>query len=360
MDNARFVTRAFHDAEYADDAPRRKSHVTVVEALGALKSSELAAHLAERRSEFDQYLADAGALLFRGFPIDSVGRAEDIITSQGIQLDADYLGGASPRSSLTRGLFTSTEAPPRYIISFHTEMCYLRQRPSRILFYCDIEPEKFGETPLFDCAEIYSRLDDELCQRIDEQGMIYERHFQKNPSRINVYKTWSDAFHTDDKAEVEAACAAQGMQFQWEEGDRLVTRASMPGAINHPRSGKRCISLTLYNEYAASCDIQRFGHRFNPLVRVGLSMFSRFMFGRKRIFMRTLWGDGSPITQAQTRKLIDAAWKSATVFRWQRGDLLILDNIRTGHGRLNVEGPRRIAAGLGDLYSVDQQTAIAA
>ena len=40
------------------------------------------------------------------------------------------------------------------------------------------------------------------------------------------------------------------------------------------------------------------------------------------------------------------------VFRWQRRDLLILDNIRCGHGRLNVIKPRRIAAALGDPYQL--------
>ena len=150
------------------------------------------------------------------------------------------------------------------------------------------------------------------------------------------------------------------MEFQWYGGDCLETRARMPGTIVHPLTGEPCVSLTLYNEYAASCDIQRFAHRFNPLVRFGLARFSRFIFGRKQVFMRTLWGDGSPISRSETQALINAAWNASTVFRWRKGDLLILDNIRTGHGRLNVEGPRRIAAGLGDLYSVKNQAAIAA
>ena len=68
--------------------------------------------------------------------------------------------------------------------------------------------------------------------------------------------------------------------------------------------------------------------------------------------MKTLWGDGSQITAKETRTMIDTAWSCSTVFKWQHGDLLILDNIRSGHGRLNVVKPRKIAAALGDPYTI--------
>jgi alpha-ketoglutarate-dependent taurine dioxygenase len=51
---------------------------------------------------------------------------------------------------------------------------------------------------------------------------------------------------------------------------------------------------------------------------------------------------------------------AATVFRWQRGDVIIIDNIRAAHGRLNVSGPRRILTALGDMYDVKSARAPAA
>jgi hypothetical protein len=32
--------------------------------------------------------------------------------------------------------------------------------------------------------------------------------------------------------------------------------------------------------------------------------------------------------------------------------MIVIDNVRAAHGRLNVKGPRRILTALGDLYDV--------
>ena len=44
--------------------------------------------------------------------------------------------------------------------------------------------------------------------------------------------------------------------------------------------------------------------------------------------------------------------ENAIVFPWQRGDTLILNNIRFGHARLTVVGQRRIVAAMGSAYDV--------
>ena len=70
------------------------------------------------------------------------------------------------------------------------------------------------------------------------------------------------------------------------------------------------------------------------------------------------------MTKQETRTLIDAAWANSDLFRWRQGDLLVLDNIRMGHGRLNVDNrqqaqPRRIAVAMADGYDVTQMQAAA-
>jgi alpha-ketoglutarate-dependent taurine dioxygenase len=47
---------------------------------------------------------------------------------------------------------------------------------------------------------------------------------------------------------------------------------------------------------------------------------------------------------------INEAYDEAHVRRepWRSGDLLLVDNIRTAHGREPFDGPREVLAGLGD------------
>lgn len=338
--------------ELASDSPGARPCLDVV-TPPAGGAGNLAAALAAHGDAVRTRLAERGALLFRGFALDDTRAAEGALLAMGTRFDDRYLGGASPRSRLTEHFFSSTEAPGPYVISYHTEMCYLRQRPARVFFYCEAEPSRYGETPLFDCAAMYDRLDTALRERLERHGLLYRRHFGARPARINVYRTWMEAFGTDSRIEVERACERQGMSWRWQADGSLQTEARMPGVVVHPHSGRPCLGLTLYNADAAPCDLRHFAHRFNPLLRATLAAFVRLQYARPGVFMRTLWGDGSDIDRRQTEAILATAWRSATLFRWRRGDLLMVDNVRCGHGRLNVVPPRRIAAALGDPYEVD-------
>ena len=298
-------------------------------------------------------LNDRGAVLVRELGVDSLQQAEDLLIRLGIEFDNHYVGGASPRSRLSDYFFTSTETPAPYVISYHTEMCYLPERPGKIFFYCITAPEKYGETPVFDCQQIWMLLPSPLKQKIEQLGLIYQRYFVAKKSRVlNVYKTWVDAFNVADRQQAEAVLENNNLQFEWQADGSLITYSKMPGVIKHPISGEKCLSLTLYNSESASYDLKKFSNRINPVSRFFLSAFMRLLYSQKNVFMRTLWGDGSEISAEETRQIIDTAWQASTLFKWQQHDLLLLDNIRYGHGRLNVKKPRKIAAALGDVYKL--------
>ncbi len=336
----------------AADRPNKDGFVPVIEQTeealfeSVLSDSDV---LKQVQNNIDEY----GSTLLRGLPIADTNQAEKLLLALGVEFDDDYLGGASPRSRLSDHFFTSTEAPAPYVITFHTEMCYLKQRPSKIFFYCITEPASDGETPVFDCAAIYDQFPADIQGKIEEKGMIYQRYFVNKKARFfNVYKTWMDAFQATSQQQVEEACRQQGLDFEWQANGGLITRAKMPGVIVDPKSGKKCISLTLYNGESAPYDMFKFKQRINPLARLGLSALVRSQYAKEKVFMKTLWGDGSDISPQETRTMIDTAWNCSTLFKWKKGDLLILDNIRSGHGRLNVVKPRKIAAALGDPYTV--------
>jgi hypothetical protein len=64
------------------------------------------------------------------------------------------------------------------------------------------------------------------------------------------------------------------------------------------------------------------------------------------------YGDGTPIDDADLEGIRAAYEKEIVVFRWQEGDVLLLDNMLAAHGRKPYRGPRQIVVGMGRPHAV--------
>ena len=62
----------------------------------------------------------------------------------------------------------------------------------------------------------------------------------------------------------------------------------------------------------------------------------------------TFYGDGSPIDPEAIAEIRRAYETSRVRFEWQRGDLLIVDNMLFAHGREPFTGGRRIVVGMSE------------
>ena len=60
------------------------------------------------------------------------------------------------------------------------------------------------------------------------------------------------------------------------------------------------------------------------------------------------YGDGSPIEISVLDELKDVYQKSAVYFPWQKGDILLLDNMLASHGRAPFSGPREVVVGMSE------------
>jgi len=294
-------------------------------------------------------LADKGALLLRDVGLSDVHAAEAFLSKLGVDF-SQYTAGVSPRRQLSAHLWSSTEAPAPYIISAHTEMCYMQKRPSKLFFYCEHEPVVFGETPVFDFEAALTDLPAELRDRVRREGFTYRRYFRTSRARLNVDKSLEQVFGCSDVESVTRLCAEYGMTCTWHPDGALTTDFASPGTVIHPSTGAECLSMTLLNDSAAHHNLRQFAHRLNPVLRHGVALFAYYKSARKDAFFKTLWGNGEPISSRDTREFVRTYWRNACLFKWRKGDLLLLDNIRFGHGRMNVQKPRLIAVGMADPY----------
>jgi len=58
------------------------------------------------------------------------------------------------------------------------------------------------------------------------------------------------------------------------------------------------------------------------------------------------YGDGEPIPRRDIESVRDALWRHVVVEPWRKGDLVLIDNLRIAHGRMDFRGPRKVLAAL--------------
>src|SRR5262249_26392942 len=56
----------------------------------------------------------------------------------------------------------------------------------------------------------------------------------------------------------------------------------------------------------------------------------------------THFGDGKPLTGQEWQSINDEMERRKILFDWRKGDVLLVDNKLTGHGRHPYKGPREI------------------
>ena len=80
----------------------------------------------------------------------------------------------------------------------------------------------------------------------------------------------------------------------------------------------------------------------------------RSLFELEDLPRHVIYGDGSPLEE-ESLDIIRRAYDAETVaIPWQRGDVLMLDNMLVAHGRRPFMGPRKVVVGMAEPYSASQ------
>jgi len=310
----------------------------------------------ENKNALLQKLHKHGAVLFRGFEVTSPKLFEDITLIIDSNLKNDYLG-TSPRDRVpgTEYIFSASELPGYYPIMQHCEMSYAHHPPVKIFFYCDVEPEYGGETPICNFRKVYAELDKNIRKEFDEKGVITVRNYSglNGTGKFNFWelKRWDEIFLTKEKTEVEKQCRENAIEFEWLNNGNLRLIHRTPATVRHPVTGETVWfnHSQVFHPAAAPVEYEKIHARQHRLKTLLWMSFLKVMVRIKKFSakpidqsMNVLFGDGTAIPDSYMRHIEDVIWRNIVIFSWKKNDILAIDNFSTSHGRMPFEGKRRI------------------
>ncbi|MDO6435713.1 condensation domain-containing protein, partial [Flavitalea sp. BT771] len=271
-----------------------------------------------------------GGVLFRGFDMGSVPAFRQF--SMDFSNDQmNYVDQSSPRTAIADGLYTSTDHPAGETINMHNELSYSHKWPLHILFCCIEAPDSGGETPVCDSRKLLHALSDATRRKFADKGILYVRNLVDG-----LGLSWRDVYQTQDKQIVEEYCRVNHIDLEWKSDRHLRISWRKPAIVAHPGT-----SEPVWFNHGF------FFHASNLLQSVHDAVASR-----EDLPFNTFYGDGSEIEKEVIAEIRAAYDRHMEIFTWEKGDVLILDNMIMAHGRQPFKGTRKIIVSMCDPCNV--------
>jgi alpha-ketoglutarate-dependent taurine dioxygenase len=300
---------------------------------------DAAAWAAGHRDALHAAAAEHGAVLVRGLGLrdpDQVGAVFAELACTGLMAERESF---APRRPYADGVYAATTWPANQQMCMHHELSYAAQFPARMLFACLRAPTRGGATAVADATQVLNALPRGLVARFEREGWLLTRSYNDD-----IGASWSEAFGTSDRAAVAAYCQANRIDHDWQPDGALRTWQHRPAVIDHPVSGAACWfnQIAFLNEWTLDREVREF------LVE---------MYGADGLPFNTHFGNGEPITEDIVALLNDVYQAHTRRDRWQAGDLMVVDNIRTAHSREPYEGEREVLVAMADPIRVSTLSA---
>ena len=190
--------------------------------------------------------------------------------------------------------------------------------------------EKGGETPIADCRSVYEAIPLEIRECFVRKGLLYVRNYG-----AGLDLPWQEVFQTSNKAMVEDYCRQDRMQFEWVGENQLRTRQSAAVVATHPHTGEPVWfnQAHLFHVSGLAAEVR------NWLLAA---------YGEQNLPRNVYFADGSPIDAAMLDEITQVYSDQSIVFPWREGDVLMLDNMLTAHGRKPFVGKRKVVVGIAE------------
>ncbi len=293
------------------------------------QDSNLFSFTKNNKSTLEYLILQYGGILLRDFDVHSVSEF-----SKFSQIFCDdlleYVYRSTPRTKLGGKIYTASEYPANRHIPLHNEFSYFRKWPSKIMFYCAISPCFGGETPLADSRLVLQYLDQHIIDEFKQKQVMYVRNYTPG-----IDLSWQEVFQTDCRKELESFCDNHHINWNWpDSGPELTTKQVCQATTFHPITGDEVWFNQAHLFHISSLSKQDSDFLISEL-------------GRSNLTRNAFYGDGTELNEQYLEKIRKAYDLASIKFSWNRGDVLILDNVLMAHGRLPYQGERKIVVAMG-------------
>ncbi len=301
--------------------------------LDNLSPDNFISYYLDNKEEIEEKLLVYGALKFQGIQIKDLDNFQHIVHSISNKF-LNYVDGNSPRIKLSGNVYTSTEYDKTQKITMHNELSYSAKWPNKLFFSCLIPSETGGETLLADSRQILQVMNKDIVEEIERKGITYVRNLNGGNSGMGV--SWQETFETDDKKMVEQFCKAHNVDFEWTDNDNLRVKQYSKGITSHRITGERL----WFNQ------IDQF-HPCHLGEEIEESM--NIIYDSPECFpMYVKFGDGTEITEAFVKEILETIEKVTIAPKWSENELLIVDNEMISHGRNSFTGNRHVIVAMSE------------
>lgn len=306
-----------------------------------ISAAQLADWTTNNRALLRGFALRHGAVLLRGCDLCSATDFGDFVGSLHLA-DYEYLGGTALRRLVVPGLVhTANDAPPTERIGFHHENAMVPEPPSYVVFFCETPPLEGGATPIVHSAEVAAFLESshpEFTQKLTSLGVRYVRVLPYETDRSSFFgRSWRETYGVSTADEAEQAMERLGISYEWLEGGDLRTTTKVYPAFRlDERTGWRVFLNSVIGVYFTWNNSRNVGHK------------------------AVVFGDGSLLDAEAMQGLQHFVEERRVEFKWQRGDVLVIDNTLVMHSREPFVPPRQILAALrGKPLAVDTDSSSA-
>jgi alpha-ketoglutarate-dependent taurine dioxygenase len=288
---------------------------------------EVAAWIEQERDELCKIAGSSGAILFRGFPLRTAEDFDAFVAPFGLANFPyeDSLSNAV-RINRTPRVFTANEAPPTATIFLHHELAQTPQYPAKLFFFCEQPAETGGATPLCRSDVLWERLAvrrPEFARDCVAKGLRYSNVMPgQTDAASGMGRSWQSTLKAQTREEAEARLARLGYSWEWlADGCLRATTPVLP-AVRDLGPDRRSF--------------------FNQLI----AAYCGWKDSRNDPSKAITFGDGAPLDRDAVAVAVELSEELTFDIPWQRGDVALVDNFVTMHGRRTFTGTRKVLASL--------------